>query len=148
MTRMYRELTSRGVPFAPDLKSTLEATTSEMAELMKQMGELPGPPQTTTARRPRSRSRRATRSSGRRRSQAHLARSRGSRRDPGKPPDLCASPADVDAAQERRIVGEETGDLDHAGRCHTPHAHVRTSAWTGTGDEFGDAVARDVTRRN
>jgi hypothetical protein len=45
---MYRELTSRGVPFAPDLKSTLEATTSEMAELMKQMGDLPGAPQTTT----------------------------------------------------------------------------------------------------
>jgi hypothetical protein len=47
MTGMYRELASRGVPFATELKTSIEATGA-MAEVMKQMNGMGDAPRTTT----------------------------------------------------------------------------------------------------
>jgi hypothetical protein len=47
MTALYRELVSRGVPFATDLKTAVDATGS-MAELLKQMGGVGDGRMTTT----------------------------------------------------------------------------------------------------
>jgi hypothetical protein len=47
MTGMYRELVSRGVPFATELKTGVEATGA-MAEVMKQMGGMGDARMTTT----------------------------------------------------------------------------------------------------
>ena len=57
-------------------------------------------------------------------------------------------PATRDAAGEGRVVGVEAGELREIRPVETDHADVGAARRPGTGDDFGDAVTRRVSRRH
>ncbi len=72
----------------------------------------------------------------------------GARDDLGHAVARQSAAATVHPARERRVVGEEAGDLRHDAAGEAEGAHVRPAAWPGPGDHVREPVTRHVAARH